>query len=110
MWSWLLLSLVAGGQVRRASPEGAYVYAGRTCAADGLKAVGRDECERACGALGKTFQELDVTLTHSPGCFAVLSGRWAGNCHFRAGPLGPLGPAVLSGPFPPENRAVCRLP
>merc|ERR1712226_514516 len=40
-----------------------------------------EDCEAACLQLGNHFRS--ASWNHSPGCYMVMEGQWAGSCHWN---------------------------
>lgn len=69
-----------------------------TCYMNGLQDIPEADCEAACAALGYSSYQTG-SWGHSPGCFAVVSGQWAGACHWSS--------ATGATSLPSTNRQLC---
>eukprot|EP00927_Polykrikos_kofoidii_P004450 TRINITY_DN11754_c0_g1_i2.p1 TRINITY_DN11754_c0_g1~~TRINITY_DN11754_c0_g1_i2.p1 ORF type:complete len:301 (-),score=20.68 TRINITY_DN11754_c0_g1_i2:87-989(-) len=79
---------------------GSYILSPNTdiCYTNSLQDVAQADCAAACAALGYSRFKAG-SWHHSPGCFAVTSGPWAGGCHWSSA----TGVATL----PSTNRQLC---
>lgn len=72
------------------TPLSDYIQLSKTlsCESQGILELDEEHCEIACAYFGNKYTGARNRPLSWPGCFAVVSGPWAGNCNFNSNTKG----------------------